>query len=99
MLRANYLAGLHALGAHVDALDVAVDDSGDLLDVRTEHAVRHPVRVALMKENILFQKNSEIKIMATFTSNFIANIHTQKDGSNKTMPLPYSILHHLKCIG
>jgi len=45
-LRAGHLTGLHALGADVHALDVTVQDGGDLLDVRTEHTVRHAVRVA-----------------------------------------------------
>ena len=40
------LAGLHALGAYVCALYLAVNLDGDLLDVRTEGAVAYAMRVA-----------------------------------------------------
>ena len=47
LLCAGDLAGLHAAGAHVGAPHAAVLVlDGDLLHVRTEHAVRHSVGVA-----------------------------------------------------
>lgn len=45
-LCALYLASLHALGANVGALYLAVNLDGDLLDVRTEGAVAYAMRVA-----------------------------------------------------
>ena len=45
-LGALYLTCLHALGAYVGALNLAVNFNGDLLDVRTEHAVGHSMGVA-----------------------------------------------------
>ena len=42
-----HLSGLHAGGAHVGATNMALRvTNGDLLDVGTEHAVAHTVRVA-----------------------------------------------------
>ena len=47
LLGALHLSGLHAGGAHVGATDMALRvTNGDLLDVGTEHAVAHTVRVA-----------------------------------------------------
>ena len=47
LLGALHLSGLHAGGAHVGATDMALRvANGDLLDVGTEHAVAHTVRVA-----------------------------------------------------
>lgn len=40
------LASLHALGAYVSALYLAVHLDGDLLNVRTEGAVAYAMRVA-----------------------------------------------------
>lgn len=40
------LASLHALGAHIGLLDLAVQLNGDLLYVRAEHTVGHAMRVA-----------------------------------------------------
>ena len=45
-LGALYLTSLHALGAYVGALNLAVNLNGDLLDVRTEGAVAYAMRVA-----------------------------------------------------
>ena len=45
-LGALYLTCLHALGAYVGALNLAVNLNGDLLDVRTEGAVAYAMRVA-----------------------------------------------------
>ena len=47
LLGALHLSGLHAGGAHVGATNMALRvTNGDLLDVGTEHAVAHTVRVA-----------------------------------------------------
>ena len=46
LLGAGNLAGLEARGADVHLLLVAVDDNGDVLDVRTELTVGDAVRVA-----------------------------------------------------
>ena len=45
-LCALYLSSLHALGANVSTLYLAVYLDGNLLDVRTESAVAYTMRVA-----------------------------------------------------
>lgn len=45
-LSALYFAGLHALGADVGFLRMAIFYNGHFLDIRAERAVRNAVRVA-----------------------------------------------------
>lgn len=40
------ITSLQALGAHVSALDLAIELDSDLLDVRTEGTIRDAMRVA-----------------------------------------------------